>query len=191
MIMCLKCRHMSKICCSSIIEQKIKLFWHNFYTKCITINITYTLPTNTGQLLKYLASIGKLTLPHKRIRRNTGNLATESRNAVRRRSKKLLLSCKSSTTMCVTVWSTESPAIKAWSSMSYVVYIRTVFGDNLKQNTTACYILQYYTWEIKPILHGCRSDCSTSGQLQGTHRTHTQIVKVDIQAICWAPLHVA
>jgi len=51
--------------------------------------------------------------------------------------------------------------------------------------------MQSYTWEIKPILHGCRSDCGTLGQLHRIRRTYKKIVEVDIQAIYWSPWHTA
>lgn len=91
----------------------------------------------TGQLLKYLANNEVSTVADISIRRSDRNLAKESRNAIRRKSKKRFRSCTSSTTTCVTVASVESPPIKVRSSTPSVQKVKTVFGDDLKQNTEA------------------------------------------------------
>jgi len=78
--------------------------------------MTYTLPINTGQLLKYLANNWVSTVADISTRRSDRNLAKESRNAIRRKSEKRLRSCISSSRICVTVARVESPPIKVRSS---------------------------------------------------------------------------
>jgi len=104
--------------------------------------MTYTLPTKTGQLLKYLANIWVSTVADIRTRRSDRNLVKESRNAIRRKSEKRFRSCISSSKICVTVARVESPPIKVRSSTPSVQYVRTVLGDTLQQNI-ACYFLYF------------------------------------------------